>query len=257
MKITILGSGTGTPQLARNSSGLYIQSSKVKAIVDMGAGTLRRMCEAKIDYREIDLIALTHFHPDHVTDFISFLFASNYAYGVKRTGLINVIGPDGLKQVYERLVEIFGHWVVPSDNRLRMTEMSAVEFDIFEMEGIRIRSAPSIHSFPSLCYRIDADNVSLSISGDTDFSENLVNLARDSHTLICECSMPDSMKIPGHMTPSEVGVLATQASVKQLILTHFYPPCDEVDVLSAARANFTGPILKAEDLMTIELDANF
>ena len=48
MKITILGSGTGTPQLARNSSGLYIESSKVKAIVDMGSGTLRRMCEAKM-----------------------------------------------------------------------------------------------------------------------------------------------------------------------------------------------------------------
>jgi ribonuclease BN (tRNA processing enzyme) len=257
MKITILGSGTGTPQLARNSSGLYIQSSKVKAIVDMGAGTLRRMCEAKIDYREIDLIALTHFHPDHITDFISFLFASNYAYGLKRTDLINVIGPNGLKQFYESLVQIFGHWVVPSDNRLRITEMSATELDIFEMDGIRIRSAASIHSFPALSYRIEADNVSLSISGDTDFSENLINLARDSNILICECSMPDSMKIQGHMTPSEAGTLGTQASVKQLILTHFYPPCDEVDVLSAARSNFTGPILKAEDLMTIELDANF
>ena len=47
--------------------------------------------------------------------------------------------------------------------------------------------------------------------------------------------MPDSMKIQGHMTPSEAGALGTQASVKQLILTHFYPPCDEVDVLTAAQ----------------------
>ena len=144
--------------------------------------------------------------------------------------MINVVGPNGLKQFYESLVQIFGHWVVPSDNRLRITEMSATELDILEIDGIRIRSAPSIHSFPALSYRIEADNVSLSISGDTRLSENLIYLARDSNILICECSMPDSMKIQGHMTPSEAGTLGTQASVKQLILTHFYPPCDEVDV---------------------------
>ena len=81
MKLTILGSGTATPSLERNSSGLFIQTPNIRMIIDMGAGTLRRMCEAQIDYREIDVIALTHFHPDHVTDFISFLFASNYTYG--------------------------------------------------------------------------------------------------------------------------------------------------------------------------------
>lgn len=256
MKITILGSGTGTPSLGRNSSGLYIQSSSMNAVVDIGSGTLRRMCEANIDYREVGLIALTHFHPDHVTDFISFLFASNYAYGKKRTDLIHVIGPVGLKHFYEQLVEIFGHWVTPSDDRLRMTELSATEFDFAEIEGIRIVSAPAVHSFPSLSYRIEADDVALSISGDTDFSENLINLARESHTLVCECSMPDSMKVGGHMTPSEAGKLAARALVKQLILTHFYPPCDETDVVSAVKTNFSGPVWKAQDLMTFELDPN-
>ncbi len=253
MKITILGSGTATPSLLRNSSGLFIETPDLKIIVDMGAGTLRRLCEAGIDYREIDVIALTHFHPDHVTDFISFLFASNYAYGPMRTSPFNVIGPTGLEQFYKKLIEIFGQWIVPSQNRLIMREVSATFPDEVEIEGVRIVSSPAAHSFPSVSYRIETGETALTISGDTDVSENLVKLAQDSHTLVCECSMPDTMKVSGHMTPSEAGAIAAQASASRLILTHFYPPCDSVDVVSVARTQFGGTIVKAQDLMTFTL----
>jgi len=253
MKLTILGSGTATPSLERNSSGLFIQTPNIRMIIDMGAGTLRRMCEAQIDYREIDVIALTHFHPDHITDFISFLFASNYAYGPMRTAPFHVIGPTGLEQFYNSLVEIFGKWIVPSRGRLLMREMSATEPDSLEIKSVKIKSAPAVHSFPSLSYRIETNETALTISGDTDVSENLVRLAQGSHTMVCECSMPDAMKVPGHMTPSEAGAIAERASVTRLILTHFYPPCDAIDVVSVARAQFHGTILKAQDLMTLEL----
>ncbi|MCX5873264.1 MAG: MBL fold metallo-hydrolase [Deltaproteobacteria bacterium] len=254
MQVTILGSGTATPSFERNSSGLFIQTAKTKALLDMGPGTLRRMCEAHIDYKEIDVITLTHFHPDHVTDFISFLFASNYAYGPMRTAPFHVIGPTGLEQLYLSLVEIFGNWIVPSGNRMLMHEMSATAPDSYEINGLQVSTRPAAHSFPSLSYRIDAEETALTISGDTDVSENLIELARNSDTLVCECSMPDNMKINGHMTPSEAGSVATAAMVKRLILTHFYPPCDDVDVVSAAQNKFHGTVLKAEDLMTVDLN---
>ncbi|MGC8602655.1 MAG: MBL fold metallo-hydrolase [Desulfomonilaceae bacterium] len=253
MKLTILGSGTATPSLLRNSAGLFIQTPDLRIIVDMGSGTLRRMCEAGIDYREIDVIALTHFHPDHVTDFISFLFASNYAYGPMRIAPFHVIGPTGLEQFYARLVELFGKWIVPSQERLLMRELSATSADSVEIEGVRIKSSPAAHSFPALSYRIETTETALTISGDTDVSENLVRLAQGANTLICECSMPDSMKIAGHMTPSEAGSVAARVGVKTLILTHFYPPCDDIDVALPAKNQFSGTVLKAQDLMTLEL----
>ncbi|MGC8658902.1 MAG: MBL fold metallo-hydrolase [Desulfomonilaceae bacterium] len=253
MKITILGSGTATPSLGRNSSGLFVQTSDLRMMVDMGSGTLRRMCEAGIDYKEIDLIILTHFHPDHVTDFISFLFASNYAYGPMRTLPFHVLGPTGLKQFFDRLVEIFGKWVIPVQDRLILQEMSGTAPDEFKLRDLLIRSVPAAHSFPCLSYRLEAEGKTLTISGDTDFSEDLIRLSEACDTLICECSMPDSMKIAGHMTPSECGLLAQRAAVKRLILTHFYPPCDSIDVVSEVYSRYQGIVIKAEDLMTVEL----
>ena len=252
MKVTILGSGTATPSLQRNSSGLFIETDGVNILLDMGPGTLRRMCEAGIDYRDIDMIVLTHFHPDHVVDFISFLFASNYAYGPIRTDPFHVVGPVGLKTFHDGLIEIFGSWIIPSDNRMTMHEMSADSPDSWEIKNMRIMSRPAAHSFPSLSYRIEADGTSITISGDTDVSENLVQLAKHSHTLICECSLPDSMKTHGHLTPAEAGLIAAQSGVARLILTHLYPPCESVDIVNETRKWFKGNVLKAEDLMTVD-----
>ncbi|MEI8182521.1 MAG: MBL fold metallo-hydrolase [Desulfomonile sp.] len=253
MELTILGSGTATPSLDRNASGLAIRAQDCWILADMGPGTLRRMCEAGIDTNGIDIILLTHFHADHVSDVAPFLFASNYAYGPVREEPFHIIGPQGLEQFYEALVQAFGYWIVPTNNRLIKVEMNAEGPDIFASAGATIRSRPAVHSFPCLSYRIEAEGKSVTVSGDTDFSENLIELAAGSNILVCECSLPDGMKKDGHLVPSDAGRIASEAGVGKLVLTHFYPPCNDVDVLEQAAAFFSGEILKAVDLMVIEV----
>jgi ribonuclease BN (tRNA processing enzyme) len=41
--------------------------------------------------------------------------------------------------------------------------------------------------------------------------------------------------------------------VKRLLLTHFYPPCDEVDVVALAAQAFKGEIIRAEDHLRLEI----
>ena len=65
--------------------------------------------------------------------------------------------------------------------------------------------------------------------------------------------MPDELKIPGHLTPSLAGDMATRAQVKKLVLTHLYPECDRVDLRAQCRKTYQGPLLIAEDLMRIEV----
>jgi ribonuclease BN (tRNA processing enzyme) len=90
-------------------------------------------------------------------------------------------------------------------------------------------------------------------SGDTDFSDNLVALSQNTDLLICEAALPDSLKVKGHLTPSLAGQIASNAQVKQLVLTHFYPECDDVDIEKECRKTYSGPLIIAEDLITIEL----
>ncbi len=225
----------------------------LRVLVDLGPGILRRMCEAGIDYKSIDIILITHFHPDHVSDLTPLLFASNYAYGASREEPFLLIGPTGLEQFYQALVRVYGNWIVPTGNRLIKKEINAHAPDVFVSGGLVIRSAPAAHSNPAVSYRLEAEGSSVTISGDTDISENLVELARNTDILICECSMPEGSKIPGHLVPAEAGIVAERARAKRLILTHFYPPCDEVDVAKQASKKFSGQIIKGEDLMVIKM----
>jgi ribonuclease BN (tRNA processing enzyme) len=253
MEITILGTGTATPNLERNASGLAVRTENLLIVVDIGPGVLRRLCEARIDSKLIDVILITHFHPDHVSDLAPFLFASNYQYGPVRQEAFHVVGPKGLQQFYDALVSCYGNWIVPTGDRLILREVDPQGPDAVSLEEITIRSAPSAHSFPSVSYRIEGYGVSVTVSGDTDVSEELVELAKGTDVLVCECSFPDEMKIAGHLIPSEAGRTAARAGVKKLVLTHFYPPCEEVDIVSQAAAVFSGEIVKAKDLMVIKV----
>ena len=253
MKVTILGTGTATPIPERNASGLVVAAGGSLILVDLGPGTFRRLCDAEIDMKAIDVILVTHFHPDHVSDLVPFLFASNYAYGPFREAPFHLVGPTGMEKFYSAMVAVYGHWIVPTNERLLMHEMETAATDKLVIGGVKILSAPSAHSAPSLSYRIEADGSSVTLSGDTDLTENLVELARDTDLLVCECSMPEGRKIPGHLVPSEAGDVARRAGAKRLVLTHFYPPCDEVDVAEQAAMAFSGEITRAEDLMVIAI----
>ena len=56
-----------------------------------------------------------------------------------------------------------------------------------------------------------------------------------------------------HTLSSEVGKVAAEAGVGCLALTHFVPPsCDRKALLAEVAADFAGPVVIGEDLMTIE-----
>jgi ribonuclease BN (tRNA processing enzyme) len=112
-----------------------------------------------------------------------------------------------------------------------------------------ILSAPTNHTAGSLAFRVEADGRSLVYSGDTDLSDSLVDLARGVDLLVLEAANP--FKVPGHLTPTEAGRLAAQAGAARLLLTHFYPPCDAVDVVALAAQEFSGEILRAEDGLSL------
>ncbi|MBN2282619.1 MAG: hypothetical protein JXO48_01890 [Deltaproteobacteria bacterium] len=65
--------------------------------------------------------------------------------------------------------------------------------------------------------------------------------------------MPDEMKITGHLTPSLAGLIASEAGVGKLALTHLFPECDQVDVAAQCWTACHGDLQVAEDLIKIEL----
>jgi len=207
------------------------------------------MLRYDLDFSEIDVLALTHLHPDHVGDLVPFLFAARYALGYTRKEPFHLLAARGFRDFYGHLEGAFGQWVEPPPGLMQLQELDPAGTGEVVLGEVVIRSAPTNHTDHSLAYRVEAEGRALVYSGDTDESDSLVELARGADLLVLECANP--FKVPGHLTPAEAGRLAAQAGVPRVVLSHFYPPCDEVDIVALAGAEFSGEIIKAEDGMRI------
>jgi len=248
MELYVLGSGTCVPTVERGPSGLALAFDSHLILFDGGGGALRQMARMGLDFRQVDYLCLTHFHPDHVADFVPFLFAMNYTVDFTRALSLQVIGPQGLEAFYEKLRGIFGHWIEAKSYPLFFHEVgeSRLTFPDFTMETLAMA-----HSASSVGYRVNARGRSLTYSGDTDYCENIVHLGQNADLLILECSFPDERKAEGHLTPSLAGKIAREASCKKLLLTHFYPVFQGHNILRECQKEFSGEILLAEDGMKL------
>lgn len=253
MKIIVLGSGTCVPSLKRSSCSVLVEVGDARLLLDSGAGTMQRLLEAGSSIDRVTHLLFSHLHPDHTGELASFLFATKYPESRRKVAL-TVIAATGFRDFYDGLRAAYGRWIELDPGLMKIVELpnsgpGHVDFSDFELDGL-----PMNHTEQSLGYRITAaDGSSIVYSGDTDMCEDLITLAGDADLLICEAALPDEKKVPGHLTPSLAGKIATQAGVKRLMLIHFYPQCDDVDIAAQCRKTYTGPLVLAEDLLELDV----
>lgn len=261
MKVTILGSGTIIPSVERSCSSYLLRSGALTLLLDCGPGTLRRLGEFGIAPTEIDAIVLSHFHLDHVADLFPILMARWLGESASEHE-IALIGPVGLRRYIDLWMSI--------DAELReLTEpwLAAYRFDTREFGGIdlpwggetqldtvRLKAGVTPHTASSVCYRIaDESGKVLFYSGDTDYTEEILPLAQDADLAIMECSLPESAKVDGHLTPALAGRLAEKSAVRQLVLTHFYSAVFEENLSKLVSNAYSGKVNLARDGETIAI----
>ena len=221
-------------------------------VFDAGPGTMRRLLEAGTDIHRIDYLFLSHFHPDHSAELVPLLFANKYPDAARRRRRLTLVGGPGFEQFFAGLKAVYGHWIVLDDAMVSTIECDPARSPVVSGEGFEVTAAPVVHNPESVAFRVDTPSgASVVYSGDTDYAERLVALAHRANLLICESALPDEQKIPGHLTPAVAGRMAAEAAVDRLMLTHFYPACDEADIAAQCRRTYGGPVLMAEDLMKV------
>jgi ribonuclease BN (tRNA processing enzyme) len=249
-ELIVIGSGTGVPSLRRGAPGLIVMSDSICLLIDSGSGTLGRMLEIGVTYRDPDLLLYTHIHPDHVSDLVPIIFASKNPDDPREKELLCIGGP-GFRSYFEKLKNLYGSWIEPQSYPLIIREISR---EALVHRDLKILSKPMAHTAESVGYRIEfKDGKSMAISGDTDYCQNIIDLAFEVDLLVIECSFPDGKKVEGHLTPSLAARIALESHCKKLILTHLYPVCDQFDIVSQCKQVYPGQIFLGEDLMRISI----
>lgn len=244
MRVSLLGTGSALPSPRRVQSGIYLTDGSRSLLIDCGSGIVHRLAQAGIDHRAVDTVLLTHHHLDHVADLPTLLKAR----WLTDESSLTVHGASGTRELSAHL---FALDRLDERTSINVHEWSLEEFPA-TIAGYPIDAAPAEHSAASYAYRIgDA----LAISGDTEPTESVMELADGVHTLVHECANPDGIGGDGHTTPSELGATLETIEVTQIFLTHLFPQAEAVsEQLAATVSEYTdAAVTVANDLTTIEI----
>ena len=252
MKLTIIGSGTAIPQRDRSAPCCLIHGDGKNIVVDLGPGSSRGLLlHAGMTVREVDLVLLSHLHPDHCSDLVPFLFALRAGELARREPLM-ILGPEGVEDHYGELRRTWGHRVEANGYDLSVSDWIGGEW---KWGRVLVRAARTVHSVENLAWYVEGPKGDgIILTGDGESTEELIELGQTSdHILVAECSLPSGRVSHGHMNPGQAGELARRCGSRMLILTHLNPGVEPGTIRVEAKKSFGGEVIVAEDGMVIEV----
>ncbi len=287
-----LGTSAGpslTPGRAQTSHLLTVNGTYY--VVDAGDGVARRMARAGAEVRDVGIIFLTHHHDDHTAGLGTLMSLAwdrqrtepINVYGPPRTKELvdaavrycsisaDIRIADGGRSIPLDKV-FFGHDVgtgeIYQDDNIRVTATENTHFSFHRGDAAG--------RYKSYSYRFETPDRVIAFTGDTGFSAAVTELARDADVLVTETSSCDERKnrmirdgtwqamsvaeqegimrqaTQGHMALDNIGMLATQAGVKKVVLSHLTRRLESTDYepwAEEVRKHFSGEVVVAEDLM--------
>lgn len=239
--LRFLGTGTATPSLQRLSSSYLLSTSWGNILIDIGPSVVRRLLECGYAVDGIDMIVLTHFHPDHATDLVTFLFACNYGEP-NRTKDLTLLGGRGVELFFKRLCLAYPS-IKPTSYSLNIKSMPRGLWRL--NDALTIETIPMKHRKESMGVKLKGAKT-VAFTGDTDYSANLVSLAAGADLLVSECSFPDQ-KMEGHLDLATLQKVVEKAKPKQVMLSHLYPQWERF------KGVLQTPFLLAEDGLEVTL----
>ena len=260
LQLQILGSGgPREASIGRASTSYLLWVDGVgRILIDAGGGSKVPFHEAGATTADIDLIALSHMHPDHVTELPALFWPPP-------RGEIIISGPSAgasFPSVDGFLESLFGGSGAYQIlfNRLNYTPLtidasSTDVVDVWTEGNIVVRGKSVPHGdVPAIGYRVDIGDHSIAFSSDQNGSDpSWTEFIRGVDVLVVHFGTEENRDSPFHAKPSLWGQMATDASAGQVIISHI-TTSEELEAGEAhLRSTYDGPVTVAEDLMCIEV----
>lgn len=290
LAVQVLGSGGPYAGTSRASSGYLVwRDGRAVMMVDAGGGTFARFGEAGARLSDLSLLAISHLHPDHVSDLPALLWLSDSV----RQRALKIAGPSAggrfpdiatfLSRLFDSRTGAFAilGGTLRQDGRGVPLDITVVDVDaadpatVLAEDGLEVTGIGVPHSTvgvadattPSVAYRVQTRGRTIVFSSDQNgMDPRFVKFAAGADVLVMHFALStqaiDRLRTL-HATPEIVGRIARDAHVGRLVLSHVIEAPGEVswresfsvprlaDNVAVVKGIFAGPVVVANDLECI------
>jgi ribonuclease BN (tRNA processing enzyme) len=218
IQLRLIGTGDAFGSGGRLQTCFLIESPDGKALVDCGASSLIGLKRERVRPSDVDLVLLTHLHGDH---FGGLPFLVLDAQFNRRVRPLLVAGPAGLEARIRDAMEV----LFPSSSSVqRAFPVSFVELHdrasaplaFVSVTAFAVRHASGA---PSFALRVECGGRIVAYSGDTEWTDSLLEVARGADVFICEAYFYEK-KIKYHLDYATLRQHLPELGCRRVILTH-------------------------------------
>ena len=259
--------GSGGPRISRDrASASYLVwiDGRSKILVDAGGGAFLRFGQAEARLADLSLIAISHLHPDHVSDLSALLWLSHTV----RKEPLAIAGPSGndlvpnlptfLRRLFDEKTgafQVLGGTLGGSSGRGVPLEVGVVDVTkgepstVFGQQDVAVTAIGIPHgNIPALAYRVQARSATIVFSTDqTGTDPRFAEFARGADVLVMHLAIAAGATSQLHASPGVVGRVARDARVGRLVLSHI-GQFDLDAAVAEVKQYYAGPITVGADL---------
>ncbi len=252
MDLLILGAGTAITQKNRTCPSYLLNIENKFVLLDVGPTAVYRLLEINFDLIQLSSILISHNHIDHILGLFHLLFIYKHPEFLEKKPKVNILGSENTIELIRNVILNFEGMIEPTTYSLA----SLARNEEFSLEGkYKVKAYSISHHISSLAYAFFSGNKKIFVyAGDTDFDEEIIEVASDADYLLIECSFPNDIRVKGHLIPSECAEIANRAGVKNTIITHFYPQATKELIQKECEKFFKSNFIIAEDNKLIKLE---
>ncbi|MEW9547939.1 ribonuclease Z [Nonomuraea sp. NPDC050783] len=288
-ELVVLGTSSAVPTRHRNHNGYLLRWDGQGFLFDPGEGTQRQMVHAGLSANDVHWLCVTHFHGDHclgvpgvvqriardrVRHPVRAVFPASgteywrrlrHAAAFADTGVIAEhpvsgalaeVGPLTARRL-SHPVESYGYRLQEPPGR-RMLPARLAARGIRGPEIGELQRTGSVRGVTLEECSEPRPGQAVAFVMDTRLCDAVFELASGVDLLVIEATFLSGegalAKEYGHLTAYEAGVVAADAGVRRLVLTHFserYGFDDEPAFVAEARRSYDGEVVLARDLMKV------
>ena len=218
MKITFLGSGDAFGSGGRFQTCFLADGGGRRLLIDCGASSLVAMNQKGVDPATVGAIVISHLHGDHFGGVPFFLLDAQFS---KRGAPLTIAGPPGIRDRVREAMEVL--FPKSSETRQRFA------IDFMELDprartavgGMSVTAYPVVHfcGAPPYALRVECDGRTIAYSGDTEWTDELLEASAGADLFICEAYFFEK-KVRFHLDYQALAARKAALTCSRIVLTH-------------------------------------